>query len=228
MRLRGFGFPPKMFLFPRKMFFFPRKMFFFYVLCDLLFWKTIPISMGFFKGHFSLTSPVKCSFFTPRVVLPGSGFLKKMCVNVLKELVSLFINITACIIMMWFKNTNSKQGEWRKTTQMAYEFKTSKTRHIRRTKRWVYVHPMKSLNAENRGGFEGMERIRQVHFQKTGIKNPPTTSARGFLSCKHLLNQALFKLFPLVKLLFCAAYSFVIRGQKISDFLLFFKARDRN
>ena len=90
------------------------------------------------------------------------------------------------------------------------------------------VHPMKSLNAENRGGFEGMERIRQVHFQKTGIKNPPTTSARGFLSCKHLLQQPFFQLFPLVKLLFCAAYSFVIRGQKISDFLLFFKVGWQN
>ena len=77
MRLRGFGFPPKMFFFPPKMFFFPRKMFLFYALCSLLFWKTIPISMGFFEGHLSLTSPVKCSFFTPRVVLPRSGFLKK-------------------------------------------------------------------------------------------------------------------------------------------------------
>ena len=77
MRLRGFGSPLKMFFFPPKMFFFPRKMFFFYALCSLLFWKMIPISMGFFEGHFSLTSPVKCSFFTPRVVLPRSGFLKK-------------------------------------------------------------------------------------------------------------------------------------------------------
>lgn len=179
MRLRGFGFPPKMFLSPPKMFFFPRKMFLFYALCSLLFWKTIPISMGFFEGHLSLTSPVKCSFFTPRVVLPRSGFLKKVCVNVLKELVSLFINITVSIIIMRSKNTSSKQKEWHKTTHIAYEFKTSKTRHIRRTKRWVYVHPMKSLNAENRGGFEGMERIRQVHFQKTGIKNPPHHIGKG-------------------------------------------------
>ena len=41
------------------------------------------------------------------------------------------------------------------------------------------VYPMKSLNAENRGGFEGMEQIRQVQFQKTGIKNPPHHIGKG-------------------------------------------------